>query len=251
MNTNYKDETTQHSAGVLVYRITEKGIEVILGHCGGPKWKNKNVGAWNIPKGHVNQGESDLSCALREFNEETGLGLELPETSDGVIDLGESSTSTGKTVRIFAIKKNFIPENEYRLDITSNTCIDDNGLEVPEMDSAYYFTLPVAKRMIFKYQRIFLDKIEEVFNSEMLVGENTADSDIKMQEMLPDDFIRTVSWMASKDQSGRFPLNNLTNNLLYASDDEKAKLRLLVLFKDGIPGAVAVIGSKSRITISL
>ena len=64
------------SAGLLMYRGRNEhraSPEVLLAHPGGPFWKNKDDGAWMIPKGEVEEGEQLLAAAIREFNEETGL----------------------------------------------------------------------------------------------------------------------------------------------------------------------------------
>ena len=61
------------SAGVLVFRRTERGLEFLLGHPGGPLWARKDLGAWMITKGLVEPGEEPLAAARREFEEETGL----------------------------------------------------------------------------------------------------------------------------------------------------------------------------------
>ena len=68
------------SAGVLVYRLDKRGIiQVLLGKNGGPRYENKNVGVWNIPKGHVENGE-DLKKALkRELKEELGINVTYGE----------------------------------------------------------------------------------------------------------------------------------------------------------------------------
>ena len=64
------------SAGILVYRMDKRGtIQVLLGKNGGPRYENRSVGTWNIPKGHVEQNEDILSTAIREFTEETSLKL--------------------------------------------------------------------------------------------------------------------------------------------------------------------------------
>ncbi len=39
------------SAGILLYRFQNQDLEVFLVHPGGPFWKNKDAGAWSIPKG--------------------------------------------------------------------------------------------------------------------------------------------------------------------------------------------------------
>ena len=55
------------SAGMLVFRRKTSGVEVLLGHPGGPFWAKKDDGAWTIPKGLVELGDDLLSAARREF----------------------------------------------------------------------------------------------------------------------------------------------------------------------------------------
>ena len=38
------------SAGILMYRGTKPSLEVLLVHPGGPFWRNKDDGAWSIPR---------------------------------------------------------------------------------------------------------------------------------------------------------------------------------------------------------
>jgi predicted NUDIX family NTP pyrophosphohydrolase len=77
-----KNEKNEVSAGILIYRIIDNEIQVLLGKNGGPRWKNKSVGAWNIPKGHVENGENLLDAAIREFSEETSLDLNIQKYDD-------------------------------------------------------------------------------------------------------------------------------------------------------------------------
>jgi predicted NUDIX family NTP pyrophosphohydrolase len=69
---------TTSSAGILMYRRTEKALEVLLVHPGGPFWRNKDDGAWSIPKGEIDEGEDPAEAALREFMEEIGSAPEGP-----------------------------------------------------------------------------------------------------------------------------------------------------------------------------
>jgi 8-oxo-dGTP diphosphatase len=63
------------AAGCLVYRHGEDGIEVLVAHR--PRYDD-----WDFPKGKLEDGESELECAIRETEEETGytgdIGDELP-----------------------------------------------------------------------------------------------------------------------------------------------------------------------------
>jgi predicted NUDIX family NTP pyrophosphohydrolase len=63
------------SAGVLLFRQRTDELQVLLIRPGGPYWRNKDVGAWMIPKGMVEPGEVPAEAALREFEEETGTRL--------------------------------------------------------------------------------------------------------------------------------------------------------------------------------
>jgi len=87
------------SAGVLAFRRLA-GLELLLGHMGGPFWSRKQEGAWSVPKGLLEPGEDALTAARREFAEETGL--QLPEGP--LLPLGDARTSAGKTVTIWALE---------------------------------------------------------------------------------------------------------------------------------------------------
>src|SRR5688500_20387870 len=67
---------SKRTAGLLLYRFTDGGLEVLLVHPGGPYWSNKDQHAWSIPKGLCEPEEDPLVAARREFNEETGLSVE-------------------------------------------------------------------------------------------------------------------------------------------------------------------------------
>ena len=64
---------SNQSAGLLVFRRKHAQLEVLLVHPGGPFWKNKDAGAWSIPKGEFSDDEDPLQAAKRELKEETGL----------------------------------------------------------------------------------------------------------------------------------------------------------------------------------
>jgi predicted NUDIX family NTP pyrophosphohydrolase len=87
------------SAGILMYRQTGPGLEVLLVHPGGPFWRNKDEGAWSIPKGEMDEGEDPVAAARREFLEETGCALSGP-----LEPLGDIRQRGGKRVTAFAIE---------------------------------------------------------------------------------------------------------------------------------------------------
>jgi predicted NUDIX family NTP pyrophosphohydrolase len=89
------------SAGILMYRRTGRTIEVLLVHPGGPFWRNKDAGAWSIPKGEVEPGEDPADVAQREFREELGTVAGKPHMA-----LGEIRQRGGKLVTAFAVEGN-------------------------------------------------------------------------------------------------------------------------------------------------
>ena len=89
--------------------------QVLLIRPGGPFWRNKDVGAWMIPKGMVEPGEAPAEAALREFEEETGTRLtSIP------FPLGTVRQSGGKMVEAFAVEGDLDPSgirsNEFELE---------------------------------------------------------------------------------------------------------------------------------------
>ena len=88
----------KRSAGLLVWRRTPDGIEVLLGHPGGPLFAKKDT--WTIPKGEYDGTEEPLAAARREFAEELGL----PAPPGPVVALGEVKQRGGKLVTIWAVE---------------------------------------------------------------------------------------------------------------------------------------------------
>ena len=89
------------SAGMLLYRRTATGVEVFLAHPGGPFWQRRDLGAWTVPKGIIEEGEDPLEAARREFEEETGIVPRGP-----FLPLGSIRPKAGKTVHAWAIRSN-------------------------------------------------------------------------------------------------------------------------------------------------
>jgi len=144
------------SAGIIAFRKRSGRIEVLLVHPGGPFWRNKDLGAWSIPKGEYDSGEEPQDVARREFQEEIGV-----EIRDTLRALGEIRQRGGKSVTAFAV--------EAEVD-TQNT--RSNSFEIewpprsgrrqtfPEVDRAEWFDLPSAHQKINAAQRPLLDRLE-------------------------------------------------------------------------------------------
>ena len=156
------------SAGILIYRFNENNeLEVLLGKNGGPYFANRNSNVWNIPKGHVEQDEDLLTCAIREFTEETSLHIPDSKIIE-LMYLGEAKTSQNKkVVHIFALEHNFNPAGN-EVQISSNMCQIEypakSGviINIPELSEAKYFNIKQAYKAIFTYQQVFLDKLQQL-----------------------------------------------------------------------------------------
>lgn len=147
----------EHSAGILLYRGQGDGLRVLLVHPGGPFWKNKDDGAWSIPKGLVDPGEDPFAAARREFAEETGA-----RAPDGeAIALGEVRLRSGKVVTGFALEGEFDPES-----LCSNTFEmvwpprSGRTATFPEVDRAEWFDVASAKRKVNPAQAAFIARLE-------------------------------------------------------------------------------------------
>jgi predicted NUDIX family NTP pyrophosphohydrolase len=148
----------KRSAGILLYR-QKPPLEVFLVHPGGPFWAKRDFGAWTIPKGGLNDSEDDLSAARREFQEETGFGIE-----GDFRKLGEVRYSGGKTVIAWGVEGDCDPAL-----LRSNTCFVEwpprsgKQLEIPEVDRGGWFSIAEARRRLLKGQLPFLDRLEKLF----------------------------------------------------------------------------------------
>jgi predicted NUDIX family NTP pyrophosphohydrolase len=149
----------RRSAGVLLFRRKGRGIEVLLAHPGGPFWKNKDDGAWSIPKGEYGDDEDPPAAAKREFAEETGL-----TPSGDFIPLGEIRQPGGKVVTAWALEADFEASFNAEL-LRSNTFSmpwppgSGKLQEFPEIDRAEWFPLEVARRKILRGQAELLDRL--------------------------------------------------------------------------------------------
>lgn len=144
------------SAGVLLYRRSKAGIEVLLVHPGGPFWRNKDEGAWTIPKGEFGDDEDPLEAAKREFKEETGA-----EAPDGkLIPLSPIKQKNGKIVHAWAVEGDFDPAT-LKSNVFETEWPPKSGemREFPEVDRAEWFTTEIAKRKMLPAQAALLDEL--------------------------------------------------------------------------------------------
>jgi predicted NUDIX family NTP pyrophosphohydrolase len=144
------------SAGLLVYRIRDRSLQVLLVHPGGPLWRGRDAGAWTIPKGLAEPGEDLLTAARREFAEETA---HAPEGD--FITLTKVTQKGGKVVHAWAIEGEFDPDrfrsNTFTLEWPPRS---KRFAEFPEADRAEFFSLETARQKINRAQVALLDELE-------------------------------------------------------------------------------------------
>jgi predicted NUDIX family NTP pyrophosphohydrolase len=153
-----------------MYRISRGNLEVLLAHPGGPFWKNKDNGAWVVPRGNVEENEDIFDAAKREFSEETGL-----TASEPFVALGEVKHRSAKHVHVWAFQGDCDPRN-----IRSNTFEMEwppksgKRQSFPEIDKAAFFNLADAKAKILASESPFLDRLADKFPD--LVGKTSEPS---------------------------------------------------------------------------
>jgi predicted NUDIX family NTP pyrophosphohydrolase len=144
------------SAGLLMYRCQNGDPQVLLVHPGGPFYRNKDNGAWTIPKGEVEPGEDLLTAAQREFREEIGVAASGPFTP-----LSPVKQKGGKIVHAWACKGDFDPADFVSNTFTMEWPPNSKRLcEFPEIDRAEFFNLDAARRKINPAQARLIDELE-------------------------------------------------------------------------------------------
>ncbi|HET9429292.1 MAG TPA: NUDIX domain-containing protein [Allosphingosinicella sp.] len=147
---------TNASAGILMWRRRDGEPQLLLAHFGGPIWRNRDDGAWAIPKGLIEPGEGAEETARREFEEETG------HKPDGaLVPIGRIRQKGGKWVEAFALEGDLDPAG-----IVSNRFMTEwpprSGRfeSFPEIDRAEWFGLAAARKKILPSQLPLIDLIE-------------------------------------------------------------------------------------------
>jgi predicted NUDIX family NTP pyrophosphohydrolase len=148
----------KQSAGLLFYRLRAGSAEYLLVHPGGPFWKNKDLGAWSIPKGEFNAGDDALEAAKREFNEETGFAA-----AGDFIPLHAIKQRSGKMVLAWLAAGDFdasqVASNTFSMEWPPRS---GKMAEFPEIDRAEWFSLEAAREKILDAQRPLLDEAASI-----------------------------------------------------------------------------------------
>ncbi len=153
-----RDMTGKRSAGLLLFRHTDDGLQVLLGHMGGPFFARRDAGAWTVPKGEYEPDEPAWDAARREFQEELGLA---PPDGDAVA-LGEVRQTNGKIVTAWAIEADLDPATvvpgTFRMEWPPKS---GRVQEFPELDRVEWLGLDRAREVIVTAQSAFLDRLAE------------------------------------------------------------------------------------------
>ena len=143
-----------------MFRRRPSGLEVLLVHPGGPFFRNKDAGAWSIPKGEVESGEDLQAAARREFEEELGV---RDDAAKPVLELSLVKLKSGKIIHAWA--------TEGDLDtgaVTSNTFTMEwpprsgHQVEFPEIDRAEFFPLAEARGKVNPGQVPLIHELERL-----------------------------------------------------------------------------------------
>jgi len=151
----------RHSAGLLLFRETA-GLEVLLVHPGGPFWRNKDDGAWSIPKGGIGDGEEPLAAAQREFAEETGHSPAGP-----FVPLEPVRQRGGKVVHAWAARGDFdiamLRSNTFTMEWPPRS---GRQQEFPEVDRAAWFPIAEAQRKVVGGQVPLLLQLQAMLRAD-------------------------------------------------------------------------------------
>jgi predicted NUDIX family NTP pyrophosphohydrolase len=147
---------------VLLYRRSDNGVEVLIGHMGGPFWARKDEAAWSIPKGEYGAGEDPFAVALREFEEELGT----PVPAGEFLPLGEVRQSGGKVLTAWAAEGD-LDETTTRSNTFALEWPPRSGRlqEFPEIDRAAWLPVEEARTRLVRGQVPLLDRLLEALTA--------------------------------------------------------------------------------------
>lgn len=148
----------RQSAGILLYRNASTALEIFLVHPGGPFWKNKDLGAWSIPKGEIAEEEEPLAAAIREFKEETGYQVE-----GAFRELLPVKQKSGKQVHAWVVEGT-IDEQNIKSNHFSMEWPPKSGkfVQFPEIDKGEWFAIDTALQKINASQADFITQLVDL-----------------------------------------------------------------------------------------
>lgn len=149
----------RRSAGILLYRPTPAGADVLVAHMGGPLWAGRDAAAWTVPKGEYVDPEPALDAARREFEEE--LGIAVPDVE--LVDLGSLRMSSGKVVQVWAgecdLDVGAFAPGTFEMEWPRGS---GRVAEFPEVDRVAWLDLSAARDRLVAGQVVFLDRLGDL-----------------------------------------------------------------------------------------
>ena len=163
----------KHSAGLVVYRKNNGRIEVLVGHMGAPWWAKKDIGAWSVPKGEIEEGEDPQAAAKREFEEELGL----PAPAGDFLELGTIEQYNNKTVIAWAVETDMevrhIKGNTFKAEWPPRS---GNMQEFPEIDRAQWMTPEIAAKKTVRGQDELFKRLADKLGQKFETGKAETES---------------------------------------------------------------------------
>ncbi|MEN5307688.1 NUDIX domain-containing protein [Chryseobacterium cucumeris] len=149
------------SSGILLFKKEKDSLYYFLVHPGGPFWRNKDSGAWSIPKGEILPDEDPLVRALTEFKEETG------KVAEGqFIELSPIRQKGGKTVYAWALEGDIdtsgLYSNSFPLEWPPKS---GKIIEIPEVDQWEWFASEEAQKRINPAQKDLITELESILKN--------------------------------------------------------------------------------------
>ena len=151
-----KIKRSRISAGLLMFRRKNDGLELLLVHPGGPFFAKKDDGVWSIPKGEASSGEDLLTRARIEFDEELGF-----KPIGDWISLGSIKQKGGKTVHGWAFEGDLsegfeLKSNLFEMEWPPRS---EKMKQFSEIDRAEFFTEEIARQKINPAQIALIDRL--------------------------------------------------------------------------------------------
>ncbi len=155
--------TARRSSGILLYRRSGAGLELLLAHPGGPYFARRDAGSWTIPKGQPDGEDDLLLVAEREFAEETGHAVATVRRDAGAVpvELGTVTLGSGKVVHGWAVEGDLDPaaiaSNDFEIEWPPRS---GRLASFPEVDRVAWLAPADARRLIHPAQSAFIDRLE-------------------------------------------------------------------------------------------
>ena len=151
-----RDTEMIKTSGLIIINLIG---EVLLAHP-----TNHSPKFWSIPKGQIEEGESDIEAAIRETLEEVNMDFyPLYETGElkwyeYPIEVYKHKKKCLQPFVVYELENRSLDFTGFELKCTSYFT-DKDGNELPEMDKFQWFTLEEAIELVHPTQKNVLKKL--------------------------------------------------------------------------------------------